>query len=148
MRYGLNSASFVFFQEGIAQVVQGPILEDFLSTAHEPLRLHILQRHELHQCPWSKPVEQVEVSDLVRVVEEWKEAVVTLDKLVYEDAKKEFSLNAHTGFGADGDDKQNSLDFENVRGKFESNAFVLAVLEHIRKKSALGDAMLERLRGV
>ena len=97
---------------------------------------------------WSKPVEQVEVSDLVRVVEEWKEAVVTLDKLVYEDAKKEFSLNAHTGFGADGDDKQNSLDFENVRGKFESNAFVLAVLEHIRKKSALGDAMLERLRGV
>jgi hypothetical protein len=48
----------------------------------------------------------------------------------------------------DGNDEQNSLDFENVRGKFESNSFVLAVLEHIRKKSELGNKMLEQLKSV
>ncbi len=36
------------------------------------------------------------------IVEKWKEAVVGLDRMVYEDAKKEFSLASMTGFGADG----------------------------------------------
>ena len=97
---------------------------------------------------WGKKVDQVELPDIIRTIETWKEAVVTLDKLVYEDAKKEFSLNARTGFGVDGNDEQNSLDFENVRGKFESNSFVLAVLEHIRKKSDLGDSMLAQVRSL
>lgn len=95
---------------------------------------------------WGKRVDEVEIEQIVRSIQEWQEAVVGLDKMVYEDAKKEFSLNAHTGFGVDGDDRQNSLDFENVRGKFESNSFVLAVLEHIRKKSALGEQMLAQVR--
>ena len=97
---------------------------------------------------WGKSVDEVEIDDIIRAVEEWQEAVVGLDRLVYNDAKKEFSLNAHTGFGADGDDEQNSLDFENVRGKFESNSFVLAVLEHIRKKSELGNSILNKLKNV
>ena len=97
---------------------------------------------------WGKTAEEVEVDDLLRTVEAWKEAVVSLDKMVYEDAKKEFSLNAHTGFGADGDAMQNSLDFENVRGRFESNAFVLAVLEHIRKKSELGEQIIRQIKSV
>ena len=100
------------------------------------------------QQVWGKTVEQVEVADLIRTVKAWKEAVVGLDKLVYDDAKKEFNLNARTGFGADGNDEQSIRDFENVRGKFESNSFVLAVLEHIRKKSQLGDDMLARLNSI
>ncbi|MBR0309591.1 MAG: DUF4954 family protein [Paludibacteraceae bacterium] len=97
---------------------------------------------------WGKTVDEVEMEDIVRTIEEWKEAVVGLDRLVYNDAKKEFSLNAHTGFGVDGDHEQNTLDFENVRGKFESNSFVLAVLEHIRRKSALGDEMLLKVHNL
>jgi len=97
---------------------------------------------------WGKPVEQVEIADIIRTVEAWKEAVIGLDNLVYDDAKKEFNLNARTGFGADGNDEQTNRDFENVRGKFESNSFVLAVLEHIRKKSELGDSMLARLKAL
>ena len=97
---------------------------------------------------WGKKVDEVEVADIVRTIEAWKEAVVGLDKLVYEDAKKEFSMNARTGFGADGNDEQSIRDFENVRGKFESNSFVLAVLEHIRKKSELGDSMLARVKSI
>ena len=67
--------------------------------------------------------------------------------MVYEDARKEFSLSAMTGFGADGDIDQRTRDFEEVRGGlFDSNTFVKAVLEHIRVKSALGDEFLVRMR--
>ena len=97
---------------------------------------------------WGKKLEQVEIADLIHTIEAWEEAVITLDRMVYDDAKKEFNLNARTGFGADGNDEQTNLDFENVRGRFESNSFVLAVLEHIRKKSELGDSMLEQLRAL
>ena len=97
---------------------------------------------------WGKKVEQVEIADLIHTIEAWEEAVISLDRMVYDDAKKEFNLNARTGFGADGNDEQTNLDFENVRGRFESNSFVLAVLEHIRKKSELGDSMLEQLRAL
>ncbi|MGM9768342.1 MAG: DUF4954 family protein [Candidatus Cryptobacteroides sp.] len=84
-----------------------------------------------------------------KLVEKWKESVVTLDKMVYDDAKKEFSLSAMTGFGADGDKDQKNLDFEIVRGcQFESNPFVREVLDHIKAKSALGDELLERLSNI
>ena len=79
----------------------------------------------------------------------WKEAVVNLDRLVYEDARKEFSLSAMTGFGADGDEKQRNLDFFQVRGaSFENDSFVKSVADHIEQKSALADtvlAILDRL---
>lgn len=95
-------------------------------------------------CPWM----QVTLSQLRETVEQWKEAVVTLDKMVYEDARKEFNLNSQTGFGVDGDSKQAEADFEEVRGSFESNAFVQAVLKHIERKSALGDKILTQLAAV
>ena len=95
-------------------------------------------------CPWT----QVTLSQLRETVELWSEAVVTLDKMVYEDARKEFNLNSQTGFGVDGDSKQAEADFEEVRGSFESNAFVQAVLKHIERKSALGNKILQQLAAV
>ena len=62
-----------------------------------------------------------------------------MDKMVYEDAKKEFNLNSQTGFGVDGDHSQQVADFESVRGSFESNSFVQEVLKHIERKTALGN---------
>ena len=63
--------------------------------------------------------------------------------MVYEDAKKEFNLASKTGFGADGGRQRKELDFENVRGDFESNAFVKTVLKHIDSKNELGDRAIE-----
>ena len=57
-------------------------------------------------------------------------------------------MNSQTGFGVDGDRDQAQADFEEVRGSFESNSFVKAVLEHIEKKGELGDKMLARLATV
>ena len=97
---------------------------------------------------WGCRVEQVTLEQLKKTVEEWKNAVVNLDKMVYNDARKEFDLNSQTGFGVDGDRHQAQADFEEVRGSFESNSFVKAVLEHIEKKSNLGNKVLEKLNDV
>jgi len=94
---------------------------------------------------WGCDLEHVTLAQIRRTVEEWKEAVVGLDKMVYNDARKEFDMNSQTGFGVDGDRDQAQADFEEVRGSFESNSFVKAVLEHIETKSQLGDRVLAKL---
>ena len=94
---------------------------------------------------WGCPVDQVTVEQVRRAVKDWKQAVVKLDQMVYDDARKEFNLNSKTGFGVDGDREQAEADFEEVRGSFESNSFVKAVLEHIEKKTKLGDKILGHL---
>jgi len=84
--------------------------------------------------------------DLADIIRQWKETVVALDNMLYDDAKKEFSMSARTGFGFDAS-KQKTMDadFEQVRGDFESNTFVAAVTEHIQRKTALGDKWLAQL---
>lgn len=89
--------------------------------------------------------DRITARDIVAIVKGWKEAVIGLDKLLYEDAKKEFSLSSMTGFGADGSRKEKILDFEQVRGDFENNPFVTAVMEHIRVKEELGNELISRL---
>ena len=83
--------------------------------------------------------------NLIRIIEDWKEAVVGLDKMLYQDARKEFSLSTKTGFGFDGNTRTAEADFEQVRGQFDNNPFVTAVEEHIAKKSALGDKWIDFL---
>ena len=95
---------------------------------------------------WGCRAEEVTLEQLRKTVKEWQEAVVNLDHMVYDDARKEFDLNSQTGFGVDGDREQAEADFEEVRGSFESNSFVKAVLEHIEKKSRLGERMMEKLK--
>lgn len=88
---------------------------------------------------------EITAKDIIDIVHKWKNAVIGLDKMIYEDARKEFSLSSMTGFGADGSGKEKQLDFEQVRGDFENNTFVTAVLKHIKDKSALGDELIERI---
>ena len=87
----------------------------------------------------------ITAAQVINIVRKWKEAVIGLDNILYEDAKKEFNLASMTGFGADGSKEDKEHDFEQVRGDFESNTFVTAVLEHIKVKEALGDELIARL---
>ena len=100
------------------------------------------EKLEIH---WGKPIEEVTIDEIISMIELWKKSVITLDELIYEDAKKEFNLNAKTGFGVDGDEEQKNLDFESVRGSFENNPFVLEVINHIKVKRELGDRLILRL---
>jgi hypothetical protein len=91
---------------------------------------------------------EMTADDVIRIVEQWREAVVWLDRMIYDDARKGFSLASRTGFGVDGSRTEKDMDFEQVRGDFESNPFVRATLNHIEVKSALGDEIIARMRRV
>lgn len=89
--------------------------------------------------------DEITAEDVIRIVEKWKESVVSLDEMIYCDAKKEFSLSFKTGFGADGNIQDRAMDFEYVRGAFDKNPFVIATLKHIEVKKVLGDELISRL---
>lgn len=78
-------------------------------------------------------------------VEEWKNAVVVLDEMMYKDARKEFTLKSQTGFGIDGSADTRASDFENVRGEFTAHPAVTDILEHIDKKSQLAALVRKKL---
>lgn len=89
--------------------------------------------------------DKITAADVIHIVKMWNESVIGLDRMVYEDARKEFSLSSMTGFGVDGSRQEKKEDFEQVRGDFESNPFVTAVLEHIQDKTALGNELIGRI---
>jgi hypothetical protein len=93
-------------------------------------------------------ISETTAEDIIKLTTKWKSAVVELDHLLYEDAKKEFAVPAQIGFGLDGDEKTKRLDFEQVRGTFEKNSFVAEIQEHIAKKSRLGDELVSRMEKI
>ena len=72
--------------------------------------------------------EDVSIEGLCGLVRRWKESVVTLDNLIYEDARKDFSLS--------------------TKEDFESDPFVVSVRDHIKEKSALSELALSRLESI
>jgi hypothetical protein len=92
-----------------------------------------------------KKVKDFTAADVIKITERWKKSVIDLDKLLYEDARKEFTLSSMTGFGIDGGEEVKKLDFEQVRGAFESNSVVSAIQDHIEQKNALGNELIERI---
>ena len=93
-------------------------------------------------------INKITAGDVITFVNSWKKSVIELDNLLYEDARKEFTLSSMTGFGIDGGADVKKLDFEQVRGEFESNSVVAAIQEHIRQKSALGDELINRMKNI
>ena len=133
--------------------IQSGVLNDVNSVNERFAEIHRMYYH--YEWKWAYKViqdyykvnlETISADKLRELVNRWKESVVGLDNLIYEDARKEFSLSAMTSFGADGDETQRKEDFMQVRGSFfEADPFVKSVREHIRTKSALGDRVLEIL---
>ena len=100
------------------------------------------------ECEEGKKISEFTSEDVIRIVGKWKKSVIDLDNMLYEDARKEFTLSSMTGFGIDGGDEVRKLDFEEVRGEFESNSVVNDIRDHIVKKSALGDELTARMQNV
>lgn len=104
--------------------------------------------YDMIESVYGVNLQTITARELITLTEIWKESVVSLDELLYADAKKEFSLTSKIGFGVDGSATEKMKDFEGVRGDFENNPFVLAVKDHIVKKEALGNELIERLKVV
>jgi len=95
-----------------------------------------------------KCIEKMTASDVIGMVNKWKDAVIKLDRLLREDAEKEFAPTAQIGFGIDGDEKTRSEDFAKVRGTFEENSFVREIEKHIISKQSLGDELINRIKNL
>ncbi len=63
--------------------------------------------------------DEITAADVIGIVEKWKESVVSLDEMIYCDAKKEFSLSFKTGFGADAIFRMRAMDLNMCGGAFE-----------------------------
>ena len=75
-------------------------------------------------------VELSEESDenLEKFINSWKESSLKLLNMVSQDSKKEFEGNVRLGFGIDGNANQ---DFDNVRGLYEENSFIININKDI-----------------
>jgi len=94
------------------------------------------------------PVSEFSPTDVIEVTKKWMKAVLGIDQLLYNDAKKEFSLIKQTGFGIDGDKVVRQLDFDEVRGEFETHAEVSSIRDHMAKKEALGHEVIEKMEKI
>jgi len=94
---------------------------------------------------FGKAVEDMTAEDIIEIVKKWKSAVTELDHLLYDDARKEFSATAQTGYGIDGQEEIKHADFEAVRGRFEENSFVAEIKAHMAAKANLGDELIGRM---
>jgi len=83
--------------------------------------------------------------DVIAITRKWINAVLDIDNLLYNDARKEFSLIKQTGFGVDGDRSAQQLDFDQVMGEFETHAEVSSIRDHMVKKEALGKSVVDMM---
>ena len=124
-------------------------IEHFFSVMHS--RYYDMEwtwAYKMLETYYKVDLSSISAAKIIELVRCWQESVIGLDKLLYKDAQKEFSLTFMTGFGVDGSEKEKLEDFEGVRGAFESNPFVTAVKEHIVVKQALGDELMDRVKGL
>lgn len=95
-----------------------------------------------------KPVADFLPTDIIEIVTKWKKAVLDIDNFLYDDARKEFSMIKQTGFGVDGDQVIRQLDFESVRGEFETHPEVSSIRDHMAKKEALGNEIIRMMEKI
>ena len=135
-------------EEGVVSGVDA--LDEFFSMIYsEYYSYEWTWAYDIIRKYYGVSLDNAEPKDILELIARWKEAVVGLDNLLYEDAKKEFSLSFMTSFGEDGDQETRRKDFEQVRGSdFEGNPFVQMVKNHIKEKTALYETTEQRIKKV
>ena len=86
---------------------------------------------------------------LQTILKDWITAVLTIDEALYNDAKKEYSIIGQVNFGIEVEPYDEELGKrvykQTVQAGFEDNDIVKSVLQHMEKKQALYDRVVEQL---
>ena len=141
--------------EGLLQSIE----KERISTIEEINSYFISIHNNYYNYEWSwvyeafrsfmgKDVMNLSSEEITEIIKRWLDAVLTIDKYLYEDASKEFSLLKRTGFGIDGEEADKELDFESVRGEFETNQMVISIREHMDTKQKLGEEIISGLMSI
>lgn len=94
---------------------------------------------------YGKSIDDLTCADLRDIIERWITSVRTLNSMLLEDARKEYSLKSRTGFGIDAPDSDADDDFTSVRGQYECDPFVKMVEAHNEAKTDLARRALALL---
>jgi hypothetical protein len=103
---------------------------------------------DLFEKFYSVSISDFTPEDVIEVTVRWMKAVLEIDRLLFNDAKKEFSLIKQTGFGIDGDIMVRKLDFDEVRGEFETHNEVTSIKDHMAQKEVLGNCVIEEMERI
>jgi carbonic anhydrase/acetyltransferase-like protein (isoleucine patch superfamily) len=90
------------------------------------------------QAETGEPIENISRERLIQIITDWKESSIRLNNMILKDAEKEYDISSRVGFGIDGEDGIRDVDFEAVRGTYETNKFVLGLkheCQEIEKKA-------------
>jgi len=123
-----------------------PLIQSFFNSMHaDYYMLEWTWAYEMIGTFYKIDLDEITIDQIISLVRKWQDSVIYLDQLLYEDARKEFSLTSMTGFGVDGSVVEKQKDFEGVRGDFENNPFVATVKDHIVVKRNLGEELISRI---
>lgn len=86
---------------------------------------------------YGKALADITPADIHAIIDRWIAAVTSLNAMLLEDARKEYSLRSRTGFGIDAPDSEADDDFNSVRGQYRADPFVEMVTRHSATKTAL-----------
>ena len=93
-------------------------------------------------------VSKIEAEQLIELVAKWESDSIKLDRMILNDAGKEFDNTSKIGFGIDGDEETAEKDFTAVRGTLDENKFTAGMqkeMEQIAEKAAVLKASLEKI---
>ena len=93
---------------------------------------------------YGKKIKDFTAEDIIIIVEKWKESVLGIDRMLYEDAKKDFYFTSMINFDMVGQNHDRETDLY-VREDFEENPAVSAINAHMQKKEALGNELINRM---
>jgi NDP-sugar pyrophosphorylase family protein len=93
-------------------------------------------------------VKQISSDQLLELVNRWESETIKLDKMILNDAAKEFDNSSKIGFGLDGDEGIRDMDFEAVRGVLDENKFIVGIKEEITQTELKAAELKEKIQGL
>ncbi|MBN2591531.1 MAG: DUF4954 family protein [Sedimentisphaerales bacterium] len=95
-----------------------------------------------------KKIEEITPSDIIELITKCKDATISIDNQLIQDAGKEFAPDAQFGYGIDGGSDEKNADFESVRGTLEKDKFVSEIENYIKTKTEIANDLINRLKQI
>ncbi|MCK5135579.1 MAG: DUF4954 family protein [Bacteroidales bacterium] len=141
-------------QDLIRDIKSGSIKDlDEISAGLE----HIHASYESYTWDWTTrliydlyevDIKKIGTGQLIEMVTKWELDSIKLDKMILNDAAKEYDSSSKIGFGIDGDDAVVNQDFNAVRGNPEENKFIAGIKQEIDQIEEKAEKLKSILSGI
>lgn len=90
-------------------------------------------------------ISKISKDELLKIITDWKINSLKMNTMILKDAEKEFDQNSKLGFGNDGDEAVLEADFDAIRGKYESNLFVIGLKNESEEIESVFENLISQL---